>query len=102
MTRSRRAASLQNGSARLHCYAKLSLAYTVQISLKDLSSTSGILIVEALQAREKMSNAEPALPWGLPKQDEASKVLEGTEKPVDLKAGQRVRVRLDLSWQCNF
>ncbi len=40
-----------------------------------------------------MSKTEPALPWGLPKQDEAPKVSEATEKPVDLKAGQRVRVR---------
>lgn len=40
-----------------------------------------------------MSNTEPALPWGLPKQDEAPKISEEAEKPVDLKAGQRVRVR---------
>ena len=43
-----------------------------------------------------MSNAEPALPWGAPQQEEAPEEPKETMKPIDLKAGQRVRVRLDL------
>ena len=43
-----------------------------------------------------MSNTGPVLPWGAPQEDATAKEPEERDNKVDLKAGQRVRVRLEL------
>ncbi len=40
----------------------------------------------------EMPSAEPALPWGVQTQDDASHLSEQPAKPADLKAGQSIRV----------
>lgn len=81
--------------ANVKAYSSLAVglvAFHVKVAIRAL------ILKFATSKVTNMSNAEPALPWGTQGDAEPEEAKQEAERPVDLKAGQRVRVRLQSLW----